>query len=106
MPKKTPTKTDAAAPSTVVEPAGAEDSKPFTMPVASLAFSRNNFDARPLGISVTDNIKAGGAPNQQGYSIEYIPAIRHHRVTFRRPELDDVVGYIHESLVSCWIPAK
>jgi hypothetical protein len=34
--------------------------------------------------------------------IQYMPAIRHHKITYYQPEKEPRVGFVHESQVRSW----
>lgn len=42
--------------------------------------------------------------NAPRWTIEYIPAMRHHRVTFFAPQKEPVVRMVPEAVVRCWEP--
>jgi hypothetical protein len=57
----------------------------------------------------TDVVQAVKQPNGQQWEIEYVPQMRHHRITFTNPnESDDTkkvrTAFVHETHVSVWEP--
>ena len=76
---------------------------PPGIPVARLRLHR---PMQVPGKQADDSIKAETLPNGRRWTIEFVPQIRHHRITYyddRRGEPE--VGYVHESHVLTFWPA-
>jgi len=78
---------------------------PRGIPVAVLRFSR------PLqvpGRQSDDTLKSEKVANGRTWEIEYIPQIRHHKITYSDPDRQKdgpKIGFVHESVVLSWEPA-
>lgn len=60
------------------------------------------------GKQADDVVAAGVMPNGRSWEIEFIPQMRHHKITFTDPGRQKdgpEVGYVHETNVLTWWPA-
>lgn len=56
------------------------------------------------GKEATEAVTAGGPKNGTNFEIEYLPAMRHHRIICNRPGEKARLVYMHESQVYLWEP--
>lgn len=93
-----------ATPDTQSNPASRTE-LPRGIPVALLRF------VRPLqvpGQQSGDSVKAETLANGRRWEIEFIPQMRHHKITFfdaERQKDGPDVGFVHEVHVLSWKPA-
>jgi hypothetical protein len=75
------------------------------IPVRLLRFGHHNPTEIP-GASGQNSISASDEKNRSRFKIEFIPAWRHHRVTFTPVESQNppTVTLVHESKVASWEP--
>lgn len=76
-----------------------------SIPVAFVRFGR---PFQVPGRQVDEAMKAETHANGRSWSLEYIPQIRHHKITFVDPHRDGGVAkiaFIHETHVLAWEPA-
>src|SRR5205085_10383033 len=77
---------------------------PRGIPVALLRLGR---PIQVPGRQSDDTLKSEKQPSGRTWEIEYIPQIRHFKVTYSDPERqkEPKVGFVHESVVLSWEPA-
>jgi hypothetical protein len=51
-------------------------------------------------------VKSALSPSDKRHTIEYLPVMRHFRITWRPDEGKALVGYIPECRVMYWLPAE
>jgi hypothetical protein len=73
--------------------------QPEPIRVKRLIFGKNQIDVPGQsfvgGLDVTVH---------KHYAIEFLPWIRHHRVTWSPPNKETIVRYVHETAVHAWEP--
>ncbi len=84
-----------------VKPGQTKNEKPRSIPVAILNF---RMPTDVVGKKQASAVSAKVEGNRAHWVIEYEPWWRHHRVTYKRPQMPDEVCYVHESHVSSWWP--
>lgn len=77
---------------------------PRGIPVAVLRFTR---PMQVPGRQSDETLKADKQPNGREWIVEYIPQIRHHKITFldNDRQKEPRIGFVHESHVLSWEPA-
>jgi hypothetical protein len=100
-------KTETTAPKKQAPPQGVPvvTDAPRGIMVKLMRFTSASFQVP--GYSSTDSISARREPDGRTWEIEYIPAMRHHRITYRDPNRnggETIVGYVHETHVRSWEP--
>lgn len=84
--------------STDSKPADKQAAPVRSIPVKLLKFKQP--------IDVPGRNQAGNVTNRDGkYTIEYVPNMRHHMISYKAPGQPAVIGYVHESNVGSWEPA-
>lgn len=77
---------------------------PRGVPVKLVRFTRS---MQVPGKQADDTAKSETLPNGRSWTIEYIPQIRHHKITYTDPgrQKEPEVGFVHECHVLAWWPA-
>ena len=81
-------------------------SKAILADTPSISVSRATFD-RPIdlpGKTSATAIKVETQSNREQYQIDYLPSLRHHRITHTRDGISSI-AMVSESRVTNWVPA-
>ncbi|HVJ93289.1 MAG TPA: hypothetical protein VM580_25990 [Labilithrix sp.] len=81
------------------KPAPSTNNKPEPIRVKRILFHSKQIEVPGVsyvgGLTVTE---------QKHYTIEFMPWLRHHRITWTPPGKEPVVRMVHETHVSTWEP--